>query len=514
MEMMDSFPYNHEPKDCWFYGKPSGCRYDKYTCRFQHRIKDNSAMGTLLHLIKQLECNQQTIFKQTQGLMTLIQQVLSNQHKLQSNQSPPYNPYKVKKARSKRSRSRSPGNPEHETKEMDIHPTSLTASAAIFTPQTIPQRIVPMDTKPTTKCEDNCVVHDEPQNTECTVNATEEVVPSPPRILSPQIPKRTTQSTEIEPKNKLSPNPAIYTDNSPPIHTQHKPNPPPRYIPPKKQQNRRYSPPSHSGTTTKPKQKQSKGQPSHQSPKHKKSQKKSKGKQPHKRLPKQKRKGKKKKQSYRNRNKRNTEQYLAAIGLQDTDHSTPEYTEYSAKHSKKKTQQPLYGTECKDNSDSDRNELSDHDSSEFEFDYYEKIPLILPSDPCKAPMFYGTKVSREYKMDPHIAILRHKSSPDEPVSPDTPRYYSHVFKEYAAYCDRFNQPETPPFEYPSHPINFAHWIIAFKRKDMCNDLDHDKTLKTCANALSQSKPLAKQCPGELEQTIDCIYNVINKCKDT
>eukprot|EP01083_Nonionella_stella_P055946 147513_1 len=251
MEMMDSFPYNHEPKDCWFYGKPSGCRYDKYTCRFQHRIKDNSAMGTLLHLIKQLECNQQTIFKQTQGLMTLIQQVLSNQHKLQSNQSPPYNPYKVKKARSKRSRSRSPGNPEHETKEMDIHPTSLTASAAIFTPQTIPQRIVPMDTKPTTKCEDNCVVHDEPQNTECTVNATEEVVPSPPRILSPQIPKRTTQSTEIEPKNKLSPNPAIYTDNSPPIHTQHKPNPPPRYIPPKKQQNRRYSPPSHSGTTTK-----------------------------------------------------------------------------------------------------------------------------------------------------------------------------------------------------------------------------------------------------------------------
>eukprot|EP01083_Nonionella_stella_P055945 147512_1 len=205
MEMMDSFPYNHEPKDCWFYGKPSGCRYDKYTCRFQHRIKDNSAMGTLLHLIKQLECNQQTIFKQTQGLMTLIQQVLSNQHKLQSNQSPPYNPYKVKKARSKRSRSRSPGNPEHETKEMDIHPTSLTASAAIFTPQTIPQRIVPMDTKPTTKCEDNCVVHDEPQNTECTVNATEEVVPSPPRILSPQIPKRTTQSTEIEPKNKLSP---------------------------------------------------------------------------------------------------------------------------------------------------------------------------------------------------------------------------------------------------------------------------------------------------------------------
>eukprot|EP01083_Nonionella_stella_P140174 429236_1 len=89
-------------KDCWFYGKPTGCRYNKHTCRFRHKIGNNSALGTLFHLNKQMENNQVQLWQQLQGLMVLIQQVLTNQNELLSRDSPPKYTPKPRKSRSKR----------------------------------------------------------------------------------------------------------------------------------------------------------------------------------------------------------------------------------------------------------------------------------------------------------------------------------------------------------------------------------------------------------------------------
>eukprot|EP01083_Nonionella_stella_P140175 429237_1 len=88
-------------KDCWFYGKPTGCRYNKHTCRFRHKIGNNSALGTLFHLNKQMENNQVQLWQQLQGLMVLIQQVLTNQNELLSRDSPPKYTPKPRKSRSK-----------------------------------------------------------------------------------------------------------------------------------------------------------------------------------------------------------------------------------------------------------------------------------------------------------------------------------------------------------------------------------------------------------------------------
>eukprot|EP01083_Nonionella_stella_P283737 965699_1 len=76
------FQPNHEQnkKDCWYFAKPSGCRYNQTECRFQHKIGKNSAIGFIAQELQGIAANQTAIYKLLSQQQTLLHKLISIPH--------------------------------------------------------------------------------------------------------------------------------------------------------------------------------------------------------------------------------------------------------------------------------------------------------------------------------------------------------------------------------------------------------------------------------------------------
>eukprot|EP01083_Nonionella_stella_P054888 144842_1 len=205
-------------KPCRYYARPGGCWHSSQ-CWYSHEIAECSALGSLQSQIKQIA--------------DILQQLLTTQHAQRipmesihelQHQSPHQSP-RMKKARSKRSRSRSPRSIENETKEMDIHPSNLTASALILGGQSTSESTA-MDGNTAAVASGVSKVHCECKETQGTaLSAVQSPVASqrigprqtpqkknpkqpkknPPNYLPPRHPKHPPHDKKKQKKKKLNP---------------------------------------------------------------------------------------------------------------------------------------------------------------------------------------------------------------------------------------------------------------------------------------------------------------------
>eukprot|EP01083_Nonionella_stella_P140181 429251_1 len=205
-------------KPCRYYARPGGCWHSSQ-CWYSHEIAECSALGSLQSQIKQIA--------------DILQQLLTTQHAQRipmesihelQHQSPHQSP-RMKKARSKRSRSRSPRSIENETKEMDIHPSNLTASALILGGQSTSESTA-MDGNTAAAASGVSKVHCECKETQGTaLSAVQSPVASqrigprqtpqkknpkqpkknPPNYLPPRHPKHPPHDKKKQKKKKLNP---------------------------------------------------------------------------------------------------------------------------------------------------------------------------------------------------------------------------------------------------------------------------------------------------------------------